>query len=205
MKNVVFILSVFIIAGCSTINQFDGEISSPELLKQYPLPSIPLSIYSPNFYLNLKLLVLEDGTVKHVTILNRTGDEVWDSLAQESISKWIYIPARIKDKPISIWVIQKVNIDIREPVYINLAEILCDSLKTAQRVYEGLRKNENFGEQASKFSVDPSRTNNGILGKVNTRIFPNYIQREIQNLSNDEFTEPIKYGDQFIIFKRIRN
>ena len=95
MKNIIFILSVLILTGCASMNQFDGEISSPELLKQYPLPPIPLSIYSPNFALNLKLLILENGTVKQATILNKTGNEEWDSLAQESILKWVYIPAHV--------------------------------------------------------------------------------------------------------------
>ncbi|MHB8854686.1 MAG: peptidylprolyl isomerase [Ignavibacteriaceae bacterium] len=203
MKNIVFILSIFILAGCASMNQFEGEISSPELLKQYPLPSIPLSIYTPNFALNLKLLILDNGTVKQATILNKTGNEEWDSLAQESILKWVYLPARIKDRPVSMWVNQKVCVEFDDPVYINLAEILCDTLETAQRVYEALIQNENFGEQAIKYSVDPSHSNNGLLGNVDIRLFPNYIQTEILKLGNNEFTKPIKYGDQYIIFKKI--
>ena len=203
MKNIVFILSVFILAGCASMNQFDGEISSPELLKQYPLPPIPISIYSPNFSLNLRLLILENGTVEHAAILNKTGDEEWDSLAQESILKWIYIPAHIKDKPVSMWVNQRVCVDFQGPVYINLAEILCDTLETAQRIYKALSQDGNFGEQALKFSVDPSRSNNGLLGKVDIRLYPNYIQRQVLKLRSNEFTKPIKYGDKYIIFKKI--
>jgi len=203
MKNIILILSVLILAGCASMNQFDGEISSPELLKQYPLPPIPASIYSPNFSLNLKLLILENGTVKHATILNKTGNEEWDSLAQESILKWVYIPAHIKDKPVSMWVNQRVCVDFKDPVYMDLAEILCDTLETAQRIYEALSQNENFGEQALKYSVAPSHSNNGMLGKVDIRLYPNYIQREILSLRKNEFTKPIKYGDQYIIFKKI--
>jgi len=202
MKSIVIIIAL-LLCGCSSMNQLDGEISSPELLKQYPLPSVPLSIYSPSFALNLRLLILDNGSVKEVTILNKTGNAEWDSLACESILKWKYLPAHIKNKPVSMWVSQKVCVEFADPVYVSLAEILCDTLETARKVYEALIRNEDFGMLAAKFSADPSRGNNGLLGKVDIRLFPDYIQREILKLKVNEFTGPIKYGNQYIIFKKL--
>ncbi len=203
MKNIVIVICALLISCCSTMNQFDSEISSPELLKQYPLPSVPLSIYSPNFALNLRLLILEDGTVRRAVILNRTGNAEWDSLARESILKWKYLPARINNKPVSMWVSQRVCVQFTDPVYVNLAEILLDSLETAQAVYDALIHNEDFGALAAKFSVDPSRDYNGILGKVDIRLFPDYIQQEILKLGINDYTKPVKYGNQYVIFKKL--
>jgi parvulin-like peptidyl-prolyl isomerase len=44
---------------------------------------------------------------------------------------------------------------------------------------------------------------NGILGEVNINLYPENIRKPLGKLNVNGYTEPIKYGDLYAIFKRL--
>ena len=55
-----------------------------------------------------------------------------------------------------------------------------------------------------RYSVDPTRKTNGLLGEVDINRYPENIRQKLARLKIDEFTESIKYGDLYVIFKRMK-
>jgi TonB family protein len=175
----------------------------PQLLFQYPLPAVPESIKQFSFDLDMVLFILADGTVDKVRLLKGSDDSKWDTLAVESIKRWRFKSARMNNQPISTWYHLKTTVRYASPQLESLAEILCTTAEEADTVYKALEQGRDFSELAMKYSVDPSREMNGILGEVNINMYPEDIRWTLQKLDVNEYTQPIKYGDLYAIFKRL--
>jgi parvulin-like peptidyl-prolyl isomerase len=67
-----------------------------------------------------------------------------------------------------------------------------------------IEQGQNFNELAMRYSVDPSREMGGMLGDVNINVFPENIRKSLSKLIINEYTKPMKYGDLYAIFKRLR-
>jgi parvulin-like peptidyl-prolyl isomerase len=91
-----------------------------------------------------------------------------------------------------------------KPLYVTLAEIVCTTRERIDSVYKALKHEQDFNELAVSYSIDPSRGNKGVLGEMNIFCYPEQIRRILSDLEIDEFTKPIQYGDQFVIFKRLK-
>jgi parvulin-like peptidyl-prolyl isomerase len=189
--------------GCSSVKQV-SEGSTPQLLIQSQLPPVPASIKQPVFDLDVILFVMEDGTVGKTRMLKGSGDAVWDSLALSSIRQWRFTPARMDNKPIGSWFHMQSTLRYADPQYMNLSEILCTSKEEADSVYNVIEQGQNFNELAMRYSVDPSREMGGMLGDVNINVFPENIRKSLSKLIINEYTKPMKYGDLYAIFKRLK-
>jgi len=150
------------------------------------------------------LFILEDGAVEKVRLRKASGDSAWDSLAVASIKQWRFVPARLDNHPVSAWYRLRITVRYGNPQYLSLAEILCATKEEADSVYEALKHGEDFGELAMHYSVAPSRAMKGILGEVDINLYSENIFGVIKRLSVEEFTKPIKYGNLFAIFKRLK-
>jgi TonB family protein len=203
MRLIVCILCFMYLIGCSSVKQV-SEGSTPQLLIQSQLPPIPASIKQPIFDLDVVLFVMEDGTVGKTRMLKGSGDAAWDSLALSSIRQWRFTPARMDNKPIGSWFHMQSTLRYADPQYMNLAEILCTSREEADSVYNVIEQGQNFNELAMRYSVDPSREMGGMLGDVNINVFPENIRKSLSKLIINEYTKPMKYGDLYAIFKRLR-
>jgi PPIC-type PPIASE domain/Gram-negative bacterial TonB protein C-terminal len=203
MKTIAAVLCCVFLFGCSSSQIENNNITSPELIQESPLPPIPLSLYKTPFVLDLNLYILEDGSVNEVVIRNNIGDQQWLALAKETIMKWKYTPALSDNKPVSTWISQKAIVQVEDPVFYTLAEIEFDSVDTAEYVYKMLQDNKDFESLAQRYSVVPSGKVGGILGKVNVMVYPQNIRNEILKMSYNDFTEPLKYGNRYVIFKRL--
>lgn len=203
MKHLVFILCLGCFIGCSSTQQ-TADDSFPQLLTRTPLPVVPTSISQPYFEMDMVLFILEDGSVGHVKLRRASGDSVWDSLAVASIRQWRFIPARFERRIISTWFRLKLTIRYANPIYFPLAEIVCSKKEEADSIYQQLLRGEDFGELAMRHSVASSRLMKGMLGEVDINLYAEYIFKAIQQLSVGEFTKPLKFGEQFVIFKRLQ-
>jgi len=202
MKKLIVCCCLVFILGCSS-NQISQKYSSlPILLEHTELPQIPGRMVDPEFRLEVKMLVDEKGKVARAVLVNGSGDPRWDSLACCSINNWKYEPARIDNKPVDIWLVQKVKLQYEDPYYVMLSQIICSSYDTALAVVARLNEGGDFGELAKKYSCDSSRVTNGFLGKKDVLLYPQPINRILKRLSVDEFTQPIEYGKRYAIFKR---
>lgn len=203
MRFAIVFLCAICLFGCSSIQRIT-DASIPQLLIQSPLPVVPESISRSQFQLDMILFILEDGSVDKARLLKGSGDDSWDSLAIASIKKWRFTPARIDNQPTSTWYRLRTTIRYANPVYFPLAEILCTTEDEADSVYESLGQGKDFSELAVKHSVDPSREKRGLLGEVNINLYPENIRLALEKLPPDGHTKPIKYGDLFAIFKRLK-
>ena len=97
------LLLVFLLSGCSALQQTPASIQPPELVRSAPLP--PLVRYSPggDMKFTVMILVLKDGTVGEAQLTRSSSDKDWDSLALRSIMKWQFIPGRNEGRPIEVW------------------------------------------------------------------------------------------------------
>ena len=180
----------------------DGSI--PKLLIQTPLPPIPITLTQPVFELEIVMFVEEDGTVGKTRMLKGSGDGTWDSLALTTMKQWRFTPARMDNKPVGSWFHMKSTLRYANPVHMSLAEILCTTADEADTVYAALDNGQNFNELAMKFSVDPSREMNGVLGDVDINMYPENIRKQLNRLTVNDFTRPMQYGDLYAIFKRLK-
>ena len=204
MKKLTFLICLALIAGCSSIQTERALIKEPELLKQAALPLIPQSIYRQDMDLVSDILVLADGTVERASFQKSSGDKDWDALAIASILKWKFTPAMYNGKSIKLLIRRKIKIQFAEPLFMNLAEIVFASLKQANSAYEDLIAGKNFSELVSKYSISPSRFNNGLLGETNIQNYSKNISSALSDLNEGEFSKPIPYGQNYVIFKRLK-
>ncbi len=205
MKNIAALLCAIILFGCISSQVENNGITKPVLIYQFPLPPIPPSINESQLILNLNLYILDDGSVKEVLIKNNGMDKKWLADAKESILKWKYSPAMINNKPVRIWINQKTIIRIVESIFYKLAEIQFASIDTAQHVYKLLKENEDFGKLAGVYSAAPSGKLGGIIGRVDILQYPLDVRKEILKLRFNEFTAPLKFGDKYIIYLRLKD
>jgi TonB family protein len=204
MKTFFLVFCLLLLAGCSSAPTYDVPYTLPQLLEQSPLPAMPPSVYRTRLELILHLLILEDGSVSMVKLQNTSGSETWDSLAVVSIRKWRFAPATVNDKPIRLWIRQRACVQCVEPVMVPLSEIVLKSRDTADSVYAALQRGEDFGVLASKYSIASSRDHQGALGEVDIHRYTDAVQKVLIDLNAGEWSEPLSYGQNYIIFKKMK-
>jgi TonB family protein len=202
MKHIIVILCVGGLLGC-TASQQTTDTSNPQLLYQHPLPEFPQSKTVPPMKMELAFLIGEDGSVLDARLANSSGNTEWDSSAIGALRQWKFFPVRQNNKPIRRWIHLDATIKYDSPINFYLAEILCPTVEQADSIFQVLTLGQNFGELASKLSLAPSREKNGVLGEVNIYCYPEGIRKHLTKLGKEEITEPIQYGDNFVIFKRL--
>jgi TonB family protein len=202
MRLAIFLLCIVCLVGCSSMKQ-TPDASAPQLLLKHPLPPVPESFSRLSFDLDIVLFILEDGSVSKARLLKGSDDASWDSLAVASIKQWRFTPARTGNQPFSTWFHLRTTVIYAKLQIMNLAEILCTTPEEADSVYEAIEQGHDFGELAMRYSVAPTREMKGILGEVNINMYPEDIFKSLEKLDINAYTKPIKYGDLYVIFKRL--
>lgn len=204
MKKIILFCLFFITSGCSVFQPEETSIIQPTLLKQSELPPLRQSIEGNWFEFYCEMLINSYGDVEKAKILNGTGDEIWDSLAVLSLLKWKYSPAVYDGHPIKLLIRRKIRVVFVEPKVIPLVEIELQNYELADSVYNALLSGADFTLLVKKYSISSSRDSNGNLGNVNIKHYSDNIRTALSNLAEGEFTKPLKYGDYYVIFKRVR-
>jgi hypothetical protein len=199
----IYATLMVVLIGCVP-PQHLSDPSIPQVLVHYPLPAIPVSIENPPTELSMALFITSEGAVTKVWLTKGSCGPTWDSLAIQTIMRWQFVPARVSDKPISTWYHLRAPIRYMKPVSLLLAEIVCNTQEMIDSMYGELKAGHDFSELAALHSVVPSHEHYGIIGEVNIFCYPEVIQTDLTTLGPDEFTPPLKYGERFIIFKRLK-
>jgi TonB family protein len=202
MKNIVFLFCSVLLLSCSTIQQTETSTVQLELLEKYALPSIPPEIYRPNLKISARMLINREGKVQEVKLLTSSGNNLWDTDVISALKKWRYTAPVVDNVPSTVWIRQDIRVMIGEPNYISFYEILCADVVNANEVYEALKRGEDINVITLKYSVDPLKAQGSIHRKVDVNQYPEYLKKEILRLSTGEFSQPIRYGDNYIIFKK---
>lgn len=205
MKLLFLYLSLFLLTACTFIKTTETDSTEPKLIKQSPLPEIPESIRALNFQFYCEMIVDESGNVEKARLLESSGDKVWDSLTVLSLYDWKFSPAHLNGKPIKTIIRRKVNVLFVDSKSITLSEIICKNKSDADTVYNRLIRDESFEELAKRFSISNSRNIGGYLGTVDIQHYADEIRIVLSKLKVNQFTKPLKYGDAFAIFKRLKD
>jgi TonB family protein len=205
MKAAIIFFCIGILIGCSSTKLTERTTSLPILLEQTELPPVPESIYRPSFRIMIKMQIDENGRVLQARLIEGSGESDWDSLAVQSIRKWKFDPAQFENRPVRMWIVQSARVQIADPHYLSLAEIICDTYDQAITVVAKLQEGKDFGELAALYSTDSSKNQKGIIGKMDIHLLPQKINRVLKNLDIGEYTQPMEYGKRFAIFKRMEN
>ncbi|MCK9409614.1 MAG: TonB family protein [Bacteriovoracaceae bacterium] len=191
-----------LLAACSS-SQSTADLTLPQLMYQHPLPAFPKALTTPFMRIPLEIHVSKDGSVLEVHIVNGSGVAEWDSATVASIRLWRYTPALAGEKPINIWLHQTAVVRFSEPLYMILAEIVCTRSEQADSAHQMLEQGENFADAVRIFSTSYSRTNEGRIGSVNIQSYPEAVRKILATLKMDTYTQPIVYGDRYVIFRRL--
>lgn len=193
MKYAITALTVFslLIAGCAMPRQVELSGAALELVSMTPLPPIKFATYAGGMKLNVLLHVMQDGSVETVKMLGSTGDAEWDSLALQSMKQWRYAVPRREGVPVDAWFRQLVVVQIQEPIEMTIGELTASSARAADSLYALLNKGSR---------MDTLFRNN--LAAVNIMKYPQHVRERLKKLDQDEFTPPLRVGEEYIIYKR---
>jgi hypothetical protein len=142
--------------------------------------------------------------VSDVELLEKSEDASWDSMVCASLQQWKFLPARRNNLPISTWLHLHATLRYANPEFISLAEIVCKTKDEADSVYMEMEGGKDFGELAPEHSIDSTYKKKIVLGRVDINCYPENVRTILKRLDIDEVTKPIKYGDQYILFKRLK-
>ncbi len=204
MKQVIFLICLGILAGCSVSQNNESSYLQPILVKQTRLPTLPKNVTSSELKLDVNLLIDEKGSIVDAKFVNGSGNKQWDAFAIDSIKQWKYLPAKLYGKPVRAARNEIVLVKAGDPIYMSLVMIEFDSLDLADSAYDLLEKGEELQSVVSKYSYGITQGRETILGNnVDIQSYPEAISRELAKLDENEFTEPLMYKRKFVIFKRL--
>jgi len=203
MKAVALLVLPFFF-GCSAIEQNQESTELPALVRSTPLPPILSAVTGGGLRFNVRILVLKDGSVGDVKLQGSSGDDSWDAIALDSIRKWQFTPFKRDGVPLAIWVRQPLVVQAGDHVMRTLGQLVCASEREADSLYALIQNGENFDSIFLKPEMSESTTKSGYLGVVDLTTFAPPIRHELLTLSENQTTRPLRYGNNFVIFKRMK-
>jgi TonB family protein len=201
IRTVLFL--TILLAGCSAIPQTETPIKPPELVKSARLPPILSVVPGEGMRFNVKILVLKDGTVGDVKLLESSGDAEWDSLALHSIMKWQFVPARADGRPMDVWVRQPLVVQLRDPIIRVLAGLVSATEHEADSLYSLVEHGMDF-DSLLRQAVQVSGERGRALGAVDISVYAPPLRDELLRLREGEVSRPLRFGDGFILYKRLK-
>lgn len=193
MKQFIIILSALslVFAGCAMPRQVELPSTQLELINMTPLPPIKSPVFASGLKLNVLLHVLQDGTVENVKMLGSSGDADWDSLALQSMKQWRYATPRREGAAVDAWFRQLVVVQIQEPIEMTIGELATPNLHEADSLHLLLQKH-----------TDLDTLFRHAFGTVNIMTYPQQVREKLKKLREEEFTAPVRVGEEFVIYKR---
>jgi TonB family protein len=204
MKNCVLsvLVSVVFLAGCSSSGNLDQPYTLPKLVDYTGLPPLPSGTSGRYQEIVADLLISETGAVSRAKLQNSSGDEGWDSAAEQRLLQWQFVPAKMGEKPIRLWIRQRITLKFEDPLQMYLAAIECENCGQADSLYKQLVSGADFGQLAMVYASPKTRLQRGSLGLVELHQYPMAVRTELMQLKEGEFSKPLQCGDRRIIFRR---
>jgi len=196
------ILAVFLV-GCANLAEMERSDGFPELVYQTPLPAMPKTISDSEMKLSVLFRIAKDGTVLETRLLSPTGDKGWDAQAAAEMLQWRFSASHLADTMFPLWIRLPLRVHWMEPTVYRLAEIACREKALADSAFALLSAGRDFKSVVAALSEASSRSKDGLIGDIDIRVYPSRIRAHLKRLGENEFTEPLQFGDSFVIFKRL--
>ncbi len=203
MKRLI-LCTIVLFMGCASTQQADTPTNQPELISMAPLPKIVSAVPVEGLRLNVLMHIAEDGTVPEVKLLRSGGTLEWDSLAVQSIKKWQFTVPLRDGVPVSLWIRRDVIVQIQDRIVRNIGELVAATRREADSLYALIKDGLEFESLAGQVRGTLSGEPGGYLGAVDLAIFPQHVRKVLQRLGEDQITQPLRVGEKFVIFKRLR-
>lgn len=198
------LLTLLLLTGCATSNRGIAPEPKTELILLTPLPPLTSRAMAYGVKLNVLFHVLPDGTTVEASLLNSSGDPDWDSLAVDSLKLWRFTPLTAEKEAPDRWVRYGVVVQVQEPIEMRLAEMVVPDRQRADSLFELLNKGSDFE------ALGVEALTGGKAGSwkppelVNLARYPGHVREKLCILRTDHFTEPIRIGLNYVIFKRFQ-
>ena len=189
-------------AGCSSSGALEQSYTLPKLIDYTGLPPLPAMLSGRYRDIVADLLVNESGCVSMAKLRQSSGDESWDSSAESRLLEWKFIPAKMGDKPIRLWIRQRITLKFEDSEMMFLSAIECENSGQADSVYTELVAGVDFGQLAMIHGNPKSRAARGALGPVELHQYSLTVRTALLQLKEGEFTKPLQCGERSIIFRR---
>ncbi len=203
MHNRIIIL-ILLMLGCAPFPERVETPAAPSVIHLSPLPPLTELSQVAKPELSVIFLIREDGTVEDVRLLSTSGDPEWDNAAVDSLRKWRFTSAKDDRDVGKRWIRYRIRIEIAEPVYLTLGEIVAFSKDEADSIYQLLRRGMDFLTIAHQIREDTNQPFGRFVGTVDIAQYPEHVRNQLRKLRVNQFTRTIEFGDTFIIFKRFK-
>lgn len=183
-----------LITGCAT------QRDSFEIIEKTDLPVYEGELREEPFTLRVLFHVMENGSVAEVRMLTNSGDSNWDSAVADSMKKWRFT-AHESDS--SIWVPKNVKVHLLQSQILNLGELITKNERDARVLHSRLRAGVSFQHLVRQARENSSAGITGrYLNDVDTAQFPTYVSKILTGLKEGEYSRPVQYDGNYVIFKR---
>ncbi len=196
------LLPLLLLTGCAASYRETTPGPRTELISLTPLPPLTSRAMTYGVKLNVMFHVLPDGTAKEASLLNSSGDPDWDSLAVDSLRLWRFTPLTTEKEPRDRWVRYGVVIQVQEPIVMRLAEMVIPDPQRADSLFKLLMEGSDFESLGAKALTGGTEGTWKPPELVNIARYPGHVRDKLCSLRTDQFTEPIRIGLNYVIFKR---
>jgi len=196
------IILLLLMLGCAPFPERVETPAAPSVIHLTPLPPLTDLSLAAKPELSAYFLIREDGTVEEVRLISPSGDPEWEKAAVDSLKKWRFTSPNVDRDIGERWIRYRIQIEIEEPVFLNLGEIVVYSKTEADSLYQLLREGTDFLSIARQMHEETKQPMGRYIGTVNIAHYPEYVRNRLMKLRASQFTRPIKLGDTFVIFKR---
>lgn len=197
------VILAFFLVGCASLSEMERSDGFPELIYQTPLPAMPKTISDAEMNLSVLFRIAKDGTVLEARLLSPTGDKGWDARATSEMVQWRFSASHLADTTFPLWIRLPLRVRWMEPTVYRLAEIACREKTRADSAFALLSSGRDFKSVVGTLSEASSRSKEGLIGDIDIRVYPFRIRAHLKSLRENEFTEPLRFGGSFVIFKRL--
>ncbi len=198
----ILLLFLLLAGGCRS----PSETLLPERLP-YPVGEVFLPVYPTEIphsvRMNVRALILADGSVQTAQISPPSGNALWDSLATAAILRWQFAPAMQGGRAVPAWIRFPVTLRFSDPHPLLLAEIVLPSRTLADSIYALLQRGGDFGALARQYSASSTAADSGFLGARALKDFSAHVQMAITSVGPGQVTAPVYAGGFFVIYKRL--
>lgn len=198
----LLLIAMLLLAGCGSSHDATLE-ESVEVVDMTPLPEISSSKYAEDEKMEVLFRINRDGSVDDLRIVNPTAKPAWNEAATDSLKKWRFAPLP-SDAPSEKYVIRRlIEFDFFEgPTELMIGEIRTGDKEEADSLYGLLKNGMNFLDLQDKFREEGREEFVHEPRIIDILRYPEHVRSELNSLSPNRFTEPLRLGDQYVIFKR---
>ncbi len=158
----------------------------------------------PSTGLRLKMMfhIKHDGSIVEAKMMNSSGDPTWDKGAVDSMMKWQFSALPASDNAPDKWIRNTVILQVQEPTILTLGQLVSANQQVADSLYGLLKGGTDFDALIKQVPSGATQPLGRFLGAVDIARYPKAVRDALRKLGINEFTAPIRVGNEYVVYKR---